>query len=199
MSDKGRETTKIGAEVKRSTYKQFVNFVEEKHGKRRGVLSMELERAMRRHMNSPDDADLLQGIRADIDQIKEQVVVETDGAIAGSPRSGGRTHTQTDEDTNTDEDSNDNEQQNERPPPKSSTGKKVDYLYETFIDGRGEGTFATVDVRQHVTETYNFGDRTVKKYVKRLIERIKQEFDLYGHPRNGDVYAFGMDAWGDSD
>jgi hypothetical protein len=176
------EKKKIGVKVDSAVYDRFVNFVEEKHGTRRGVLGMELEKAMRNRMDSRNEDDLLREISEDVKRIKD-TAVEADG---GSPALEARTHTQ----EHTREDKNN---EREKPPSKAPTGKKVEFLFETFVNDEGE--FDRRQIEKHITQYYDFGDRTVEKYAEKVVERIADEFEVYQHPKNKSIYAYGKDPW----
>jgi hypothetical protein len=50
-----RERIKIGVRVDKQTYEKFVDYVEDKYGRKEGILAVELEKALRRRMNTPEE------------------------------------------------------------------------------------------------------------------------------------------------
>jgi hypothetical protein len=187
----------VGATVDKQIYDRFVTYVEEKHAKKRGVLGMELERAMRRHMDRPEDEDVLTKISEDLGEIKEAVGAHGDGGKA-TARVESRTHTQTEQDAYTYEDPGGEERDAPtKPGAKAATQDKVSYLLETFVSKNGDGTEGEFilpdDVDAHISENYDFGDRTVRKYRDKLIERLKKEYVVGKHPQNDKIVCFAED------
>jgi len=201
------EKRKIGVRVDGNTYDNFVDYVEEKYGRKDGVLAVEVEQALRRQMNAPDAEQALQTVSERLEDIYQHVA-DADGGATVS----GRTHTQETKDVHTqdkraeDGDSKDEPNQSvtkepEKPAPKSSTGNKVDYLTETFVDrdfedpGTGEyvvgGAFKKDRLKSHIRDKYSFEDRTVDKYAELVVEKIGDRYGVGVHPKNRDVIIYG--------
>lgn len=75
----------------------------------------------------------------------------------------------------------------DRPAPNSATERKVAYLAGVVLDSFDTGYVGVSDLRKNIRAEYEFGDRTVEKYVERLVNRL----DMKRHPENYGLLVYG--------
>ena len=167
-SDNNR--TKIGPKVDERVYERFVNHVEEKHGMTRGVLGMEVENALRRYMEVPEDERVLSKVSRDLDVIKDAVGAEADGgrvvADEADPAGSDAAHTHTESVC-----TNDDIDTDEVPHKKASKADKADYIFDAVtVDVDGLVVNANV-FRKKISDTWGFGDRATGDIIRQICDR----------------------------
>jgi hypothetical protein len=135
---------------------------------------------------------MLEDLSKNIADIREAIGVEADGAETLQAPVESCTHTQTDEHTYTSESNEDPEPT--KPGAKAATQDKLNYLVETFVskDGdEGEGEFIFPgDLEAHISENYDFEDRTLRKYRQKFLDRLKEEYAVGKHPQNETILYY---------
>jgi hypothetical protein len=166
MADSNGNRKKIGAKVDADVYDEFVEFVQEKRGQKRGVLGGEIENALKEYMTD--------GLTAESESdgvTNEDLLEEIRGVTPSSlPDETGDTHTHRD-DANGDvtgvSDTTDNSSEKtnskgteEKPHAKAPRSAKVSWLVSR-TDLRGQ--VPLVAIENHVKEHYPLREDTVKE------------------------------------
>jgi len=195
------EKVKIGVRVDKQKWQQFRNYVQERHGRTRGVLGSELESAMQQRMSGEYPNDQLSRIENDVATLKAIVAeVEADGGesvamlseqdsththrngtskepsenVAYSSKDGSDT-------PGTKAESSGGESGDSvtkgKPHPKSTRGEKVEWLANQFELGDDAQLHRRV-VKKKIEDAYSFKGDTVDE----LAELVIDELDLFEHP-----------------
>lgn len=193
MGDK----TQIGARVDEELYERFKKAVEKKHGRTRGVLSHEVENALRNYVEADNPTDPLARIENDVATIKAQLSESDGGEVATPPRpsSNGNTHTHTDDDTDdgskqvADEfdrleaghPSTDDVQQEDdgddtpsKPGRKASKAKKAAFVFDKMSGGGGI-VVSPKAIENVIDAEWGFGDRATSDIVDRIYSTCHAE------------------------
>lgn len=168
--------TQPGGRVDEHVYERFREFVRSRHGKVRGALGTELEKAMEERMNAANGPDSLTRIENDIATIKAQLAEsDADGGTVATPTpSGEPAHTHAPNDTH------------EKPNPNAPRAEKVRWLVDEKYDRSG-GSILVSALKDDIRGEFNFGDRTVPKYIQPIVD----ELDAKRHPANKDILVWG--------
>lgn len=171
-----------GAKVDEETYNRFRQFVRDHHGKTRGSLGDELERAMKQRMDDANGPDRLARIENDLATLKAQLAdAESDGGTAAPTRQGGpNTHARGDA----------------KPAANQPRSVKYEYLIrQLFKYPRAEspsgGQLAPKDIRRVVTDNYDVDDAIVDEWVTGIQKRLGREYDAEPHPKHGQTIVWG--------
>lgn len=171
-----------GAKVDEETYERFRQFVQDNHGKTRGSLGDELERAMKQRMEDANGPDRLARIENDLATLKAQLAdAESDGGTAApTPETGRNTHARDDA----------------KPAANQPRAVKYEYLIgELFAGKRPEspsgGELAPKQIRKVVTDNYDVDDTIVDEWVTGIQKRLGSDFDAEPHPDHGKTLVWG--------
>jgi hypothetical protein len=171
-----------GGRVDEATYEKFRDFVEQQHGAVRGNLGRELEKAMRNRMKDANRKDSMTRIEDDVATIKAMLAeAEADGGVvAPTPSEASDTHAR----------------EMSKPAANQPRQKKVDYLYNRFLEKEGcnsdGGTLTRGAVETIVKKQYGFDGEILDDYVNRVYKKVEKEFKPVPHPVHG-----GFLVWGD--
>lgn len=171
-----------GAKVDEQTYERFRQFVQDNHGKTRGSLGDELERAMKQRMEDANGPDRLARIENDLATLKAQLAdTESDGGTAAPPPAAGRnTHARDDA----------------KPAANQPRAVKYEYLIQQlFKPERSEsadgGETAPKQIRDIVTDNYDVDDAIVDEWVSGIQKRLVSDFDAEPHPVHEKTLVWG--------
>ena len=171
-----------GAKVDAQTYERFRQFVEDHHGKTRGSLGDELERAMKQRMEDANGPDRLARIENDLATLKAQLAdAESDGGTtAPTPSPAADTHAR----------------DSAKPAANQPRATKYEYLIgELFAGDRPEspsgGQLAPKTIRGVVTDNYDVDDAIVDEWVTGIQKRLGREYDAEPHPVHGQTLVWG--------
>jgi len=165
---------KIGTRVDEDVWERFRQFVKDRHGGTRGLLSWELEKALQERMASERGPDRMQRIEDELARLNTMLAEsKADGAgvPTPAPAADGRTHTQT---ADGDHDPDD------PPHAKASTQEKRDWLVAEVRRRATDQTFSEPAIRKVIDDTWGFDDRTAGPMVDAVIERLGAGFDDEG-------------------
>lgn len=171
-----------GAKVDEETYKRFRQFVNDHHGKTRGSLGDELEKAMKQRMEDANGPDRLARIENDLATLKAQLAdAESDGGTtAPTPEPASNTRARGDA----------------KPAANQPRAVKYEYLIEQLFAGdRPEspsgGQLAPKDIRRVVTDNYDVDEAIVDEWVTGIQRRLGREYDAEPHPDHGQTIVWG--------
>lgn len=177
------ERIQIGPKVDSDLWAEFRDDVQRRKGQTRGVLGDELENAIRQYIYSGDNrtqAEQLQRMNERLGRI--EAAVGTAAADGGVDTSGADTHAHAPRRVSA-------ETAEEKPAPNAPTADKVDYLTREVVDEYGKNdnpervAIKRESLQSVITDAYDFGDRTLPKYVDRLIDRL----ELRPHPEHNHI------------
>lgn len=171
-----------GAKVDAQTYERFRQFVEDHHGKTRGSLGDELERAMKQRMEDANGPDRLARIENDLATLKAQLAdAESDGGTtAPTPSPTSDTHARADA----------------KPAANQPRATKYEYLIGELFDAKGVGSpsggqVAPKTIRAVITDNYDIDEAIVDEWVTGIQKRIGREYDAEPHPVHGQTLVWG--------
>lgn len=168
MSDR----VQIGVEVDAEVWQRYREWVENKHGKTRGVLGDEVENALRQQIGEEITPGIAR-LEKRLARIETEVGATAADGGADTFEEGEHTHAPSRLDTT------------DKPPANSATEKKVAYLAECVLDEEvpheRELDMVPEEVLvETVKDEYGFRSDTAKRYVGELIDY----FELVDHPCN---------------
>jgi len=171
-----------GAKVDEETYERFRQFVQDNHGKTRGSLGDELERAMKQRMEDANGPDRLARIENDLATLKAQLAdADTDGgAVTPTPPTASNTHARDDA----------------KPAANQPRAVKYEYLIGELFDGKGVGSpsggeVAPRTIRKVITDNYDIDEAIVDEWVDGIQRRLGADFDAEPHPNHGKTLVWG--------
>lgn len=171
-------TKRIGVEIDKDLWREFREDVKARHHRTNGVLSTELENAIRQYLYTGAVENSAEYLRDMNDRLKRiENAVETASADGGRTLSTAEaTHTHrpstpyvADHDTDA------------KPHPKAARSAKAAWLTEQYADA--EAVHLTRDLRETVDRAYSFNDDAAE----RLVEAAAERLELVAHPRNADL------------
>lgn len=170
------ERKKIGVRVDKTLWEEFRDDVERRHGQTRGVLSSELENAIRNYLYYGEDRTLTEQF-AEFNERLQRV----EGAVGAAEGDGGADTFEPPAHTHTPS----TPTPTEKPAANTATEKKVAWLAECVRDEYGgDIQEVTREVLIRVVKAeYSFRSDTAKRYVDRLVEY----FGFVNHPENDTV------------
>lgn len=180
MGDK----TQIGARIDEDLYSRFKQAVEQKHGRTRGVISHEVENALREYVNAEHPTDSLSRIENDVATTKakiariEQAVTDGDGGQVVS-ESGGTPTPSTAETTHT--------HRSDKPHAKATIDEKVEWLIDDVFDDRDSGAYVRADLIEMVRKRYSLSDVAVERMVDAMLRKVGAK----DTPQDNDLLAWG--------
>jgi len=171
MGDK----TQIGARVDSGLYKRFKEAVEKKHGRTRGVLSHEVENALRNYVEADNPTGQISRIENDVATVNarlariEESVAGADGGSTvpdpGTP-STPAAHTHTEDTVESDSDP----EPTSKPHAKAPKSDKLEWIWYHKIPQRPV-TAPVLAFDKWVGQCFDFGDRARHDLVRRLFDR----------------------------
>lgn len=168
MGDK----TQIGARVDEDLYERFKQAVEDKHGRTRGVLSHEVENALRNYVDADNPTDPLARIENDVATIKAQLA-ESDGGEVVSEPCGPPSPSTTDTHTHTD-DAVDTDDEPSKPGAKAPKSAKAEYVFED-LQSHGNIILSPKVIDKRVSSLWGFGDRATDDIRSTIFDRYHAE------------------------
>lgn len=170
----GSDKTQMGTRVDEDVYERFRKFVENKHGRTRGVLSHEVEKALEAYISGEFPTDRLARIENDVATIKANLA-EADGGEVAVPEptptpSTDAAHTQTHRPSTGTEfevDTGDSSKPNEKA-PKSA---KVEYLFEDMAAGPSIIIHPNA-LRNRIDGLWGFGERATDDLIDLTMKRF---------------------------
>lgn len=179
MSDKVQPGGRIDPDV----WERFKKFVEQKHGRTRGVVGRELENALENHMKGSNPTEPIHRIeddvatmKAQIARIQDAVTVESDGGSSVIPDSAAdpaptpsndASHTHTDDTFDRLEAGHPTT--DDVPNAKAPKSEKAAYVFAS-LDVDGIVLHPNV-LRTKIDKTWSFGERATDDLVERIFER----------------------------
>lgn len=160
----GSDKTQVGARVDSATYDRFKDFVEDTHGRLRGVLSHEVERALEAYMAGQYPTDQLSRIETDVATVKS-AVARADGGVAVD---GGAAHTRTHAPTGTEVDVDRDD--TDRPGRRAPKAEKVDWLFDDLTTGDGI-VINPAAIERKIATAWGFGERATGDLIALLYDR----------------------------
>jgi len=191
---------KIGVEVDEDLWERFKNYVQDVHGRTRGVTAAELEKAIENHISGQYPTDKIHVIENDVAttkalvaDLREQLVESDGGEIAiPDPVDDPAPTPSTDDGACVYSD--------DAPSVKATRRTKVDHVFGVLCREYGvEDTGFVVDydtLREHFADPWGISDRTVDDLIDLFEEAY--EVDAVRHPDGGAWHvAAGTDgeAW----
>lgn len=185
--------TKIGVQVDKTLYQRFVQYVQEKHGKKRGVLGAELEKAMRKHMRGRGQTEISERVEQDLQEIKMELGIATtqDGGVTPARSEPAHTHTnsicknegETDDENGVD--GHDFEDApTEVPGRKAPYSKKAAYIFERLGE---DGIIVNLNVLHTIIDdAWGFGDRATENLIQTVLTKYNAKM----------VRRSGNESWG---
>ena len=176
----GKETTQP-TPIDKDEYKAFKNWVRDVHGKTRGHLGSEIENALREYRKNDSAPDRLRRMENDIATIKANIAdAESDGgAVASTPSEASDTRAR----------------EISKPAANQPRQKKVDYLYNRFLEKEScnsdSGTLTRGAVETIVKKQYGFDGEILDEYVNRVYNKVEKEFNPVPHPVHGSFLVWG--------
>lgn len=168
------ERTQIGAKVDKELWAEFREDVQERKGQTRGVLGVEVERALRAYMYGEGEPKVNEKLDRIESLLETQLGQRADGS--GTP-SDAETHTRA--------------EPGEKPPANATTDRKVAYLAATLLvrencDDISElQTLPESHITEVVKEEYAFRSDTAERYVNGVIDYL----GLRRHPTAANILA----------
>lgn len=171
-----------GAKVDEETYKRFRQFVNDHHGKTRGSLGDELERAMEQRMEDANGPDRLARIENDLATLKAQLAdADTDGGTtAPAPQPATDTHARGDA----------------KPAANQPRSIKYEYLIKELFAGKrpespSGGELAPKQIRNIITDNYDIDDAIIDEWVTGIQRRLGNDYGAEPHPKHGKTLVWG--------
>jgi len=162
---------KIGVRIDEDLWEDFKSYVENKHGRTRGVTADEVETALRNHLQADHPTDALARIENDVATIKAQLT-EADGGVDVTPdpsTSNADAHTHGTNGTEDEHGKNDHEVV-DKPHAKAPKSKKVEWYGSQKVPEMPivapPGAF-----RAWVDDAWDFGERARDDLLRRIFER----------------------------
>ena len=186
MPDVNRE--KIGARVDEDLWERFRQFVQDHHGRTRGVLSRELENAIREYIQDENTQDRLVRIEDDVATIRAMLAdVDADGGtpVPDLSDADSRTHAGPGDTTSATDAQAGIEVT--KPPANASRAQKVDWLVDRIERTYETQEISPGDLRDVIRDEYGFQDRTVDDYYDLLVDELNAE----RHPTHGKTLVWG--------
>ena len=163
---------KIGVRIDGELWERFKNWVEQEHGRTRGVTADEVENALRNHLAADNPRDPLARIENDVATIKAQLAESDGGEVVPEP-CGPPSPSTTDTHTHTD-DTVDVDDEPTKPGSKAPKSEKAEYLFEDLqTDGNIIVPPKVIDKR--VSSLWGFGDRATDDIRSIIFERYHAE------------------------
>lgn len=183
---------KVGARVDEDLWERFRQFVQDHHGRTRGVLSRELENAIREYMQNENTQDRLVRIEDDVASIRAMLAdVDADGGtrVPDLSAADSRTHASPDDAASATDAQAGTEAT--KPPANASRAQKVDWLVDRIERSYEAQEISPGDLRDVIRDEYGFQDRTVDDYFDLLVDELGAE----PHPAHGNtlVWDDGLD------
>lgn len=175
MGDK----TQIGARVDEDLYERFKQAVEDKHGRTRGVLSHEVENALRNYVDADNPTDPLARIENDVATIKAQLAESDGGEVVPEPcgpptPSPTDTHTHTDDPVELVEPDDDTDDEPTKPGSKAPKSAKAEYVFED-LQTQGNIILSPKVIDKRVSSLWGFGDRATDDIRSVIFDRYHAE------------------------
>lgn len=208
----GSDKTQMGTRVDEDVYNRFKKYVENKHGRTRGVLSHEVEKALEAYISGEFPDDRLARIENDVATIKANLA-EADGGEVAVPEptptpSTDDAHTQTHREpsastgTEYEVDTDDTSKPNEKA-PKSA---KVEYLFDDMTTDPSLIIHPNA-LRNRIDGLWGFGERatndlidlTYKRFNAKPVREKGGETWYVALGRTDDDREDGIDEWAQGD
>lgn len=196
MSDK----VQPGGRIDRDVWERFTEWVEDKHGRTRGVTGKELEDALENHISGSNPTEPIHRIENDVATVKAQIarledaVVDADGGEAVTPprpSSDVNTHTHTDDSSSQvadefdrlesghpstdDQDAADGDDETvSKPGRKGSKSKKAAFVFDK-MSGDGGIVVSPKAIEKIIDSEWAFGDRATSDIVDRIFAKYHAE------------------------
>lgn len=169
---------KIGPRIDEGVWQAFRNYVEEKHGGTKNVLSHELETALRNHMEPDNGPDQFQVIEDELNRLNQEIrEMKADGA-GPAPTASDADSTDTHRDgtaVSKDERDGGSDRIQDRPHPKASRHDKIRWLAQQARQTADDQMLPRPKIRKIVQDEYNFSDDRIDQYVEAVIDHLGAE------------------------
>lgn len=192
----------IGATVDEDLWEEFRQDVKERHGVLDGVLSSELDRALRQYLYTPEGADVYDEVidmREDIRQIRQAVgTADADGGVVGDPSPSLSEPSDTRPRADGDGPRGPGVEPaadlpDTKPPANQPRGIKAAWIEACLHDTRAEGeqVFTRSAVHHLIDREYGFGDDVTREITDLVVDRL----DAVADPTEPESDRF---VWGET-